>query len=265
MSEQQPLSNKEALEQALNAKAEPAWDPIYKEGQEFRLAQIDGLPGVGLEVFPDHEVVRVTTSNLTSLTFPTRAAPHIEGGAVVFTNRHGRLTVAANGEVVWERVSQPTEAPPAQPAVAGSTSDLPRQPSCPEKASEALVSEQQDGSKPAENGQTPRTTTVAPKEERRVELTGRLGRTPTFRTTPRGTFIGKFPLAVHLEDEATKWHTILAFGPRAQKLEQKVTAGEVVKGREVEVIGYTHSREVQGKNGKTRVVREVHVAVVKSR
>jgi primosomal replication protein N len=148
--------------------------------------------------------------------------------------------------------------------VACSTSDLPRYPSGPQKASEAVVSEQQEAGKPDENGQTPPSTT-AESEEERVQLTGRLGRTPTFRTTPRGTFIGKFPLAVHLEDGQAKWHTILAFGERAQKLEQKVTAGEVVKGREVEVIGYPHTREKQSKNGKTRVVREVYAAVVKPR
>src|SRR5687768_15630103 len=97
MSEQQPLSNKEALEQALNTKAEPAWDPIYQEGQEYSLDRANGMPGVALEVFEDHEVVRVTTRNMTSLTFPTRAAPQVEDGAVVFTNRDGRLIVPANG------------------------------------------------------------------------------------------------------------------------------------------------------------------------
>jgi single-stranded DNA-binding protein len=127
------------------------------------------------------------------------------------------------------------------------------------------VSEQEEAGKPRENGQTRRTTTVEAKEEERVQLTGRLGRTPTFRTTPKGTFIAKFPLAVHLEDGATKWHTILAFGERAQKLEQRVTAGEVVKGREVEVIGYPHTSEKQSKNGKTKVVREVYAVVVKNR
>jgi single-stranded DNA-binding protein len=102
-------------------------------------------------------------------------------------------------------------------------------------------------------------------KEERVELTGRLGKTPTFRTTTKGTRVGKFPLAVHLEDGSTTWHTVLAFAARAQKLEQRVTAGELPKGREVDVIGYAHTREQQGKNGKTRIVREIYAAAVKGR
>src|SRR5687768_10899801 len=97
MSEQQPFSHTEAIEQALNTKAEPAWDPIYQDGQQYSLDYANGLAGVGLEVFEDHEVVRVTARNMTSLTFPTRAAPQVEDRAVVFTNREGRLTVPANG------------------------------------------------------------------------------------------------------------------------------------------------------------------------
>jgi hypothetical protein len=265
MSEQQPLSNKDALEEALNSKAEPAWDPIYRGGQQYALDYANGLPGVGLEVFPDHDLVRVTTRDMESLTFPTRAAAHIQDEAVVFTNKRSRLTVHASGEVVWKRVPDTTEAPAARTTAPSSTSDLPRHSSGHQRGSEAVVPAKEDPSKTPETGHTARTATAEAKEEERVQLTGRLGRTPTFRTTANGTFIAKFPLAVHLEDGQTKWHTILAFGPRAQKLEQKVTAGEVVKGREVEVIGYTHSREVQGKHGKTRVVREVHVAAVKSR
>jgi hypothetical protein len=264
MSEQQPFSNTDAVEEALNSKAEPAWDPIYQGGQEFRLDYSDGLPGVGLEVFPDHDVVRVTTRDMESLTFPTRGAPHIEDGAVVFADRRSRLTVHADGEVLWKRVPHGTDAPAAQTTVDGSTSDLPRQPSGPEKASEAVVPAHEDVSKPGADGQTPRTTT-AETEEERVELTGRLGYTPKFRTTPKGTRVGKFSLAVHLEDGSTTWHTVLAFAARAHKLEQRVTAGELPKGREVDVIGYAHTREQQGKNGKTRIVREIYAAAVKGR
>jgi hypothetical protein len=157
--------------------------------------------------------------------------------------------------------------------VSSGTSDLPGETPGPQKASEAVVPAQQDVNNTGEHlraGEVAQQT-HSPKagnaetKEARVELTGRLGRVPTFRTTPKGTLVGKFPLAVHLEDGQTTWHTVLAFGPRAQKLEQRVSAGELPKGREVEVIGYAHTREQQGQNGKTRIVREVYAAAVKGR
>ncbi|MFD5008536.1 single-stranded DNA-binding protein [Streptomyces chartreusis] len=58
-------------------------------------------------------------------------------------------------------------------------------------------------------------------DAQRVKLVGRLGRTPTFRTTASGKFVGKLPLAVHLENGETEWHDILAFGDRAAALEKR--------------------------------------------
>ncbi|WP_184932108.1 single-stranded DNA-binding protein [Streptomyces nymphaeiformis] len=99
----------------------------------------------------------------------------------------------------------------------------------------------------------------------RVKLVGRLGRNPTFRTTASGKLVGKFPLAVHLENGETQWHDILAFGDRAATLQKRAEADELVKGREVEVVGYVHEREYKARNGETKVAREINSVAVKRR
>lgn len=55
-------------------------------------------------------------------------------------------------------------------------------------------------------------------EQERLSLTGRVGADPTFRTTPKGTLIGRFPLAVHQPDNSTIWWPVLALNARAEKL-----------------------------------------------
>lgn len=102
-------------------------------------------------------------------------------------------------------------------------------------------------------------------DAQRVKLVGRLGRTPTFRTTASGKLVGKFPLAVHLENGETEWHDILAFGDRAAALQKRAEADELVKGREVEVVGYVHEREYTARNGETKVAREINSVAVKRR
>jgi hypothetical protein len=260
MSEQDPLQQR--IEQALKTTVEQAAeDGLYRDGQLFRFPS---QMGTSLEVFPSHGLVRVTTPDRSQLELHDQGQPRIEDNTVVFEGRHQRLTLHADGKVLWQHVPAAPEAPAGRPEGAGSTSDLPQHASGPQEASETVVRDQLAVTKTEENGQRPQKSSEEAEEER-VELTGRLGRTPTFRTTPKGVFIAKFPLAVHLEDGATKWHTILAFGPRAQKLEEKVTEGAVAKGREVDVIGYVHTREEQGKNGKTRTLNEVYAAVVRCR
>ncbi|MFH0521838.1 single-stranded DNA-binding protein [Streptomyces sp. M41] len=102
-------------------------------------------------------------------------------------------------------------------------------------------------------------------DAQRVKLVGRLGRTPTFRTTASGKLVGKFPLAVHLENGETEWHDVLSFGDRAAKLQQRAEAEELVKGREVEVVGYLHEREYKARNGETKKAREINSVAVKRR
>ncbi|MGW2954816.1 single-stranded DNA-binding protein [Streptomyces eurythermus] len=102
-------------------------------------------------------------------------------------------------------------------------------------------------------------------ERERVKLTGRLGRTPTFRTTASGKLVGKFSLAVHTEDGQTTWHDVLAFGDRAAALQKRVEAGQLNKGNEIEVVGYPHTREYTGRDGTAKTAQEIYLAAVKRR
>ncbi|MFF7080126.1 single-stranded DNA-binding protein [Streptomyces lavendulae] len=102
-------------------------------------------------------------------------------------------------------------------------------------------------------------------EPERVKLTGRLGRTPTFRTTANGKFVGKFSLAVHTEAGETKWHDVLAFGERATALQKRVETGQLNKGNEIEVVGYPHTREYTGRDGTPKTAQEIYLAAVKRR
>ncbi|MBT2451268.1 single-stranded DNA-binding protein [Streptomyces sp. ISL-43] len=99
----------------------------------------------------------------------------------------------------------------------------------------------------------------------RVKLIGRIGRTPTVRETAGGKLIAKFPLAIHLEDGTTKWQDVLAFGDRAQALQKRAEAGELVKGNEVEVVGYAHTREYKGRDGTPKTAQEIYSVAVKRR
>ena len=106
----------------------------------------------------------------------------------------------------------------------------------------------------------PRSQEGSPQPERqRVTLAGRLGASPSFRTTPKGQLLGRFPLAVHDED-STRWVQVLAFGQRAEKLRDET---RLAKGEQVEVIGYPHPKHSKGKDGKTRVEVEVYATVIR--
>ncbi len=77
--------------------------------------------------------------------------------------------------------------------------------------------------------------------------------------------VGRFPLAVHREDGHTDWHTVLAFGSRAEQLQRRVSSGELIRGREVDVVGYRYVNERPGKDGTLRQVQEVYAVAVKKR
>ncbi|MFJ6384955.1 single-stranded DNA-binding protein [Kitasatospora sp. NPDC092039] len=99
----------------------------------------------------------------------------------------------------------------------------------------------------------------------RVQVVGRLGRNPTVRETAGGKLVGKFPLAIHLENGETQWQDVLAFGERARALKKRMEEGELVKGREVEVVGYEHEREYKGRDGTTKTAREIYSVAIKKR
>ena len=92
----------------------------------------------------------------------------------------------------------------------------------------------------------------------RLTLRGRAGTDPTFRTTRNGASIVRFPLAVRDDAGETGWHTVVAFGDRAERLRGVLHRGEVV-----EVVGYLHERSARTRGGQPRVVGELYAAVVR--
>jgi hypothetical protein len=97
-------------------------------------------------------------------------------------------------------------------------------------------------------------------EQMRLSLAGRVGADPTFRVTPKGTLVGRFPLAVHAGDNTTTWEQVLSFNARAEKLKDAVHKGDAVQ-----VVGYMHEREGRGRDGQPKTIREVYAVTVTAR
>jgi single-stranded DNA-binding protein len=73
-------------------------------------------------------------------------------------------------------------------------------------------------------------------------------------------FVGRFPVGARADDDTTVWHTVLAFGERAKKLE-----GTLQKGEIVEVVGYVHERQQRRRDGTTKQVSELYAVAVRRR
>lgn len=98
-------------------------------------------------------------------------------------------------------------------------------------------------------------------EAARVTLRGRLGAEPRFRTTAKEKeLVASFPLGVHPDAESTTWYSVVVFGERARRLEEK----GLVKGQEVEVVGYLHERQGRTRGGGTKVISQVYAAAVRT-
>lgn len=83
-----------------------------------------------------------------------------------------------------------------------------------------------------------------------VELTGRVAAQPSFRTTGKThQLVAQFPLAVHEVQDGeiiTTYHTVVAFGARAERVRESLVLGE-----EIQVKGYKH--EGTTKAGKPKI------------
>lgn len=91
----------------------------------------------------------------------------------------------------------------------------------------------------------------------RVRLSGRLGSDVSFRATKRGRAIARFPLGVSGDDGEARWHQVVAFGDRAERLR-----GRLTKGQRVDVVGYWHDRKARTRGGRVQRIRELYAAAV---
>ena len=64
------------------------------------------------------------------------------------------------------------------------------------------------------------------------------------------------------EDGSTTWERIVAFNERATRLQGEQGPK---KGQYVEIIGYRHERQEQGRDGRVRRIQEIYAVVIKQR
>lgn len=263
------------IQAKLRATHQIGRDPVLGAKHDFVLADGRGA----LEVFPTAGITRVDTpSALIQVAAQPRLATEDgeEPGITLDLSQPGvetALTLHPDGAILFSCVpdapersrgaGKPTSSTSVPPMRETTPADHHRPADVPADAP-APQARQPAPSAPAEVSPTGSATASTTETEPRVQLTGRLGRTPTFRTSPRGTQIGSFSLAVHREDGSTVWHSIVAFGTRAEQLKRRAETGELTKGQEIDVVGYPHTREMPTKNG-TRTVTEIHAAAVVKR
>lgn len=256
----------------LHATHQTGRDPILGAKHEFLLQDGRGA----LEVFPTAGITRVDTpSALIQVAVQPRVETGNGQGITLDLSDAGvetALTLHPDGAVLFSCVPGAPEPSTTAPDATSST-NVPLARSGASEDHDSAAHIPTVTTRPPSTQRNGSTTPGAPaasedrdtkEAEPRVQLTGRLGRTPTFRTSPRGTQIGSFSLAVHGQDGATTWHSIVAFGTRAEQLQHRVAQGELGKGQEVNVVGYQHTREMPTKTG-SRTVTEIHAVAVMKR
>lgn len=233
MKEQQPQPPEEeqrswdieAIGRILDVPEEPSHDVAFGKGTLFRVGQEEQTKT--LEVYPESRIARLTGQN-AKVELYRLDPPEITERGVIF-GRPGEslcLSLSRQGEVVLFM------------AGAGKSEPTPEEAQIPDDSKQKTESPEQE----------------------RLTLFGRVGATPSFRTTPKGKLVARFPLAVHGEENRTSWHTVLAFGDRAEKLRDALK-----KGQAVEIVGYRHTRESRTRDGQPKVVEEIYAVAVKTR
>jgi hypothetical protein len=159
-----------------------------------------------------------------------------------------RLLVADDGKVSFHPVLRAPESP-----TTGETTEADAQviapPSTPSGASQEDRDHPTTGSR-SEAG-----------EPETVQLVGRLGRDPWFKTQGDAP-IGGFPLAVNDPNGGnTTWHKVVVFGDAAEGLQEASRRGQIRKGRLVDVTGQTVVRQEKTDRG-TRTSHEFHASAV---
>jgi hypothetical protein len=242
-----------AMSHALNDQPQERIDGAFGSGTRFRLG-----PGraVELDIFPATGVVRVTAPDMQLALFDQAEPPTVASTSIVFTRSepaHRSLAITNEGTITLVATPPPIETaktaandaetpkrPTGHPATeAGRTDD----PAVPESMLQDPLPSDQRGGQP------------------RVAFSGRLGRDPRCRTTPREIRVCTFPVAEkHEATETPTWLTVVAFRALAEKVEATLKKGMFVDG-----IGYQHERERKGRDGAARRDSELYAVVVTPR
>jgi hypothetical protein len=234
----------EVLSQALHSQPRDQRDVAFGDGTALDVGKEQQTT---LEIYPNSAVARVLMRHCR-LELYRQAAPAIQPNGILF-EQHSEdqsltLSLTPDGAVrmavsssTHDASSGTNKEPPAPSTTMNHAEVSPA-------ISDAVVAHFGAAGMPSSE-QSGSPQLAEQQEERRVSLTGRVGATPAFRTTPKGVFIGRFPLAVRDEEDQTHWHSILAFNDRARKLQE----AKLAKGQLVGVTGYVHEREQLSRGG----------------
>lgn len=236
------------------------------EGPGFHVRLGEGT----VQIFPNARTARAELGgDRVRVTHLTRLAVE-EGALIVYgeSDEHwSALHLDARSLTLVTTRRNPSDAVPQHAATEAEIVSSETDPPAAEEFSEGSVPEDDDTSAMVNVGtdavprRSPSTAEIPNRiEHERVTLVGRIGYTPKFRETSKGTLVGTFALAVHPEPGVTTWHKIVVFGERAQKMRD----GALSKGDEVEVIGYEHTKTcTDAKTGQEKQEVELYAAVVK--
>jgi Single-strand binding protein family len=243
------------LEEYFAADLELCYDPLAGEG--VVIEHVSSPPGRSLtvQVFPDTSIARIRTPLADVTLRSARIALDADNDALFITGENEvewtRATIDRTSTLVFATVPKGAQHTGASWPTAGELSEG----STSGRETEIARS---DTDRSRTHSSVPESEPTTRIEQERVNLTGRIGMEPRFRTTKNDKLVCSFPLAVHEEDGATRWHNVAVFGERALRLQ-----GELAKGQEVEVVGYVHVQQVSGKDGTPKEKREVWAAVVR--
>lgn len=99
---------------------------------------------------------------------------------------------------------------------------------------------------------------AAVEKDTRVVVRGRIATAPQYGTTPKGQARAFFHLAEHLDPETTTYHRVRLFGERVDKFRPAL-----VRGSEVEVVGYAHPYEVTDAQGQTKRTTYINAIAIR--
>ena len=216
-----------AISRALQQAPQSCRDLAHGPGVRYDLA--DGA--VRVELFPPHAergtgIVRLNTAD-SRQEFYRQPQPALREEGLVFETHEHLISLSPAGELMTSRRvrEESRQTPPAAWEDHDEGSDAP-------DADSAASGGSRASGRPFQN--------VLPETEGqpRVTYAGRLGTEPRTKTTPKGTFVMEFPVAVAVEgQEKPDWKSTVVFDEKARKL-----AGVLQKGTAVDVIAYEHRK-----------------------
>lgn len=189
------------IRDALSADWDSRFDPVLGEGVHYRLPDPSSIE---LTCFPACGLVCLATPDL-QIALAHQKPPILDDRGVVFSRETGAmstdLTIDRDGSVTLLITPAGLDMPfgaPERPV------DAPLAPKRHNTRDTAAQRADDDSAAP----ETPPATASEPanddqEKHPRVTLVGRLGAAPRFRTTPNDVLVGRFPLAVHHDDEST--------------------------------------------------------------